>query len=441
MNNNRLVIILVGLAVLLGGLYYYMGREKPSRFNWNRTLKHDGMQPYDLSVFFSTMRAEYPGKFDEIPANSTLREQVGRLNPELGDIYMYVGEPLYLTKTECDELETFVSQGGTVFISSPSVPKEFFRSFPSLKQAYVKGDYRLAFKPVFSNRKLASDTFSFVHLSRNRPEEHLWYFFKSGQTVVEAEDTVFNAAEGSDESVISISRVSGLGVDFIGLNHGAGKVYLHPNPVMFSNVYLTQKTGRNYLAAAMSHLPANRILYDFSAGLPKQDVFNEKPRGNMLDFIRGQKTLWHAWWLLLTGVLMFLVFGGRRKQRSIPVINPPVNHTMAFIEAIGRFYHSEKQNALVFRREWNQLQIFIRQHFRLNGISAAEHDIIRLSEKSGVSQETIRTLIGRYEKYRIFSELKADELTDINKAIGRFYQEYQNQYGKSEYRKRTAQPA
>jgi hypothetical protein len=83
----------------------------------------------------------------------------------------------------------------------------------------------------------------------------------------------------------------------------------------------------------------------------------------------------------------------------------------------------------------------LQYQFRIRLRSLQEDELKKLSEKSGVALNTINNLVRIHEKYAQNGELSAAELIETNKAIGRFYEEYRNNYGKSGNTKRTAKPA
>jgi hypothetical protein len=73
--------------------------------------------------------------------------------------------------------------------------------------------------------------------------------------------------------------------------------------------------------------------------------------------------------------------------------------------------------------------VFIRQHFRIATLNS-ENELSALADRSGVDEGIIRDIRTKYEKYCIFTELKGDELLDMNRALSRFYKEYKNKYGR-----------
>lgn len=442
MNLNRVIFITLALALLLGWLFFG-GSGPRHKHDWRTLLRSDKKSPYDLSVFYATIKAEYGSRYNEIPANSGFLRIRDEISPENGDLYLFAGKKAYLTEAEARQLARFVSRGGKVFMSVESLPG----SLPEQLQQpglYIKGDYSEGYFTEFTNQKLKPGRYFFRHRFGTDFASTEWnqidfrnslYDDMSSENEMNAKLARIVLSEGDADS----ARVE-KGADFMMIKYGQGCLYLHSNPVLLSNYHLNSESGPSYLSNIFSHLPDANVWVDFSAAIPKLEAeFGGKDR-NMLDFIRSQKGLWAAWILLLSGVGAFLAFGGRRIQRSIPVIEPPVNHTMAFIDAVGRFYKTQKQNALVFRREWNQLNIYVRQNFRLN-ISSDDAGIRKLSERSGVTENAIRQLLVKYEKYRIFSELRPEELKDMNQAINQFYLEHRSQYGKSNKRKQSAQSA
>jgi hypothetical protein len=433
--NNRAVI--VGLVLLsLVGLLYFINRDG-NKYKWNRTYRLGENEPYDLSIFYETIKTEYGGQFDEIKDNESLTDNTKDINPGNADIYMFVGRNCYLTADEAAVLKDHVFEGGTAFISAAGMPEALLDAFPLLKNTETEVNDYDSFPVVFRHKQANPSRVVFYHYNRLIPESRGWLTF---QSFTKPEETDFSPGSEDPTGLAIVSANPQKGPDFICIYHGSGKLFLHANPVMFGNVYQTLPYGRAYLSNVLRHLPGNRVVFDRGAGFPKKDA-DTSENSNMLDFIKGEPALWYAWQLLLVSVVLFLVFAGRRKQRGIPVIEPPANHTMAFVDAIGRFYKNEKQNALVYQREWNQFVSFLQQQFRFRLKSLNEEELKKLSDKTGVSIKTIEHVVSVHEKYRHHESLSAAELTETNKAIGRFYEEYRKNYGKSGNTKRTAKSA
>lgn len=429
---KNLYLLVLFAVLLIAGLYF--GTTGSSKYNWNRTYRTDATDPYDLSLFYNTVKENWGIKFNEIPLKSGLEEEKNLLQPAFGDIYMFVGNRFNLSNRESRLLYNHIADGGTAFISATAFPTSFLTRFKSLENLMIGSVYEEAYTTTFAKKLIKPDAYSFTHYYKNEPQQNDWYYFSKG--MVEWVDTgtweesgeYVHPREESPEVMEIISSSGEDKPDFLVLRVGSGRLFLHSNPVVFSNYYLKQKKGRDYTENILKFLPDKRIIWDLSAVLYREDANIRQSDRNMLSFVRSQPGLWIAWILLLVSVALFLIFAGRRLQRSIPVIKPPVNHTMAFVQAVGRFYYGEKQNVVVFKREWNQFLIFIRQHFRVAAINS-DSELSALSERSGVNESIIREIVMKHEKYSIFTELKSSELLDMNKSISQFYTEYKK-YGR-----------
>jgi hypothetical protein len=348
---------------------------------------------------------------------------------------MFAGRNCYLSRAEAGILKNHIKKGGTVFISAENLPIALMSEIPALQ---IESNQYDAFDVVFRHPEVKPKNHRFLHYTLAKPVSGLWNSFYSDPSNVKKDENKGDAFDSGAISVVSSTYQSR--PDFIRIRLGLGSLYLHANPVMFANVYQTLPQGRKYFASVLRHLPGTRLIFDQSAGIPKKEAETMANR-NFLDFIRNEPALWNAGQLLLISGLLFLAFAGRRKQRSIPVLEPPANHTMAFIDAIGRFYKNEQQNALVFRRERAQFYSFVQHQFRLRLATLEEEELAKLSMKSGVALATLQHIAVMYSKHQQKASLSDAELIEINKATSRFYNEYRNNYGKSGNTKRTSKPA
>lgn len=434
--NQRSIFALLLMAAFVGYLWFEDHSSK--KFSWERGLSIKKNQPYDLSVFFQTIGEEYKENFTEIGEKESLEENKSLVELKKPAIWMFTGRVCFLTESEAGILANHLKKGGTVFISAERMPKSLFREIPALKNCLTDFNEYDAFNVEFSHPDVKPKRYRFLHYDRAEPAKAYWNtFFMDTSSSVKPEYKE-NSLDSGAISVLSSSNLSQ--PDFIRIRLGAGSLYLHANPVMFANVYQTMPSGRDYFASVLQHLPGNSIVFDHSAGIPKKEAEVMSYR-NFLDFIRSEPALKNAGQLLLISGLLYLAFAGRRKQRSIPVIEPPANHTMAFIDAIGRFYKNEQQNALVFRRERAQFFSFVQHQFRIRLSALEGEELVKLSSKSGVALATLQHIAELYFRYQQKASLSDTELIEINKATSRFYNEYRNNYGKSGNSKRTAKSA
>lgn len=68
---------------------------------------------------------------------------------------------------------------------------------------------------------------------------------------------------------------------------------------------------------------------------------DERISGSPLRYIMSQPPLKSAWFLGLFGILIFMIFNAKRKQRIVPIIKPLENLTVDFTKTIGNLYYQE----------------------------------------------------------------------------------------------------
>lgn len=124
-----------------------------------------------------------------------------------------------------------------------------------------------------------------------------------------------------------------LGANFIKVKYGKGNFYLHTEPLVFTNYYLLKKDGEAYTEALLSYLPDRKTIWF----VDDIEVSSTSP----MRFILSKPALKYAWWLFLFGILLFIFFNIKRKQRIVPIIEPKKNKSVEFVKSIGNLYLNE----------------------------------------------------------------------------------------------------
>ncbi len=123
--------------------------------------------------------------------------------------------------------------------------------------------------------------------------------------------------------------------NFIKVNHGKGHLYLHLEPLMLTNYYLLKPGNEKYVQDVFSYLPDRETVWFSGANK------NVAESRSSLRFILANPGLRYAWWLLLGGLLLFIIFNAKRKQRIVPIIELKKNKSVEFVKSIGNLYLQE----------------------------------------------------------------------------------------------------
>ena len=110
---------------------------------------------------------------------------------------------------------------------------------------------------------------------------------------------------------------------------------MHSEPLIVTNFYLLKPESKNYVQDVFSYLSERETVW-FS-GANKNVAESRSP----LRFILANPPLRYAWWLLLAGLVLFIIFNAKRKQRIVPIVEPLKNKSVEFVKSIGNLYLQE----------------------------------------------------------------------------------------------------
>ncbi|MFC0427774.1 DUF4350 domain-containing protein [Chryseobacterium scophthalmum] len=121
--------------------------------------------------------------------------------------------------------------------------------------------------------------------------------------------------------------------NFIKTPFGKGTIYVHCEPLFLTNYYLLQSGNVRYAQSVFSYLKDRETLWFVES--------NTKESRSLLRFILSNPALKYAWWVFLGGLVLFIFFNVKRKQRIVPIIEPLKNTSAEFVKSIGNLYLQE----------------------------------------------------------------------------------------------------
>ena len=204
-------------------------------------------------------------------------------------------------------------------------------------------------------------------------------------------------------------------INFIKVNHVFGNVYLHLQPMAFTNFSLLKKDNKKYAAAILSYLPDGNIFYD-SRNKKRTELGNSPLR-----FILSRPALKWAWILGLVSLIIFIFFNAKRKQRIVKIIKPLENSTIAFIKTIGNLYYETKDHNNLIDKKITYFLESIRRKYYLDTQLLDEKFVKNLALKSGKDQRKTQKTINLIVHLKAKQVCNEDDLKNLNKTIEDFY--------------------
>jgi len=130
--------------------------------------------------------------------------------------------------------------------------------------------------------------------------------------------------------------------------------------------------------------------------------------------------LW-AFWLTVTGLLLFIFFNIKRKQRAINIIKPNINTTLSFTETVGRLYYQKKDNNHIADKMITYFYEHIRNKYFISTSVINDEFLNSLSGKSGVPKEKAQSLFALIEEIQSGAITDDEKLMRLNSEIENFY--------------------
>lgn len=207
--------------------------------------------------------------------------------------------------------------------------------------------------------------------------------------------------------------------NFIKIYHGKGAVYLHTNPIVFTNYYLLNG-NEEYVEQLLSYLPLKNVLWDPQIKSSKLSKNNDNKESIFKFFLQHPTLKWFLF-VSLFGLLLFMIFNARRKQRPIPIIEPLKNSTVEFTHTIANLYLKEKDHKNLVDKKIIYFLEKIRTKYLISTSNLNSQFIERLALKSGNNIANTKYLINTIITLNNKSECSEEELIVLNKMIENFF--------------------
>ena len=203
--------------------------------------------------------------------------------------------------------------------------------------------------------------------------------------------------------------------NFVEVKVGKGRLYLHLTPDLFGNYYLLNSASQYaYAAKSLSYLNDKPIAwYDFKA--------NRDQYRTPLRVLLTSTGLRQAWYVLLGGLILLLVFKSKREQRAVAIIKPEQNLSKEFCETIATLYYENGTPGNMVDKKIDYFLHDLRTRFHMDTLSLEENGFCEeLAERSGVPLADIQYLIGLIIRMQGIQQHDLTGLRQINEIIEDF---------------------
>ncbi|MEJ6680699.1 MAG: hypothetical protein QNL21_01260 [Flavobacteriales bacterium] len=438
MNQKNYITALVLVTLLVGIIFYVVNRTKS--YEWDVNLREDSYQPYDLGFFRDVLSKTFKDDFELIKKSTQFE-----LAADSGyGTMVYVEDGIKLSEDHIKKLLGFIERGNTAFFSSDIIPENLIEEITGV---YFEVTYSEIMGPKQESK---TNSFSFansqIDLSnsdKDDEESHNLYLVDSvAQVKFLDQDTInytfkfiqkdsleeftwhgmdnvtFNDYN-TEEDFTPISVLNDSLIYYFSMNYGEGALYVHLNPILFSNIYFKETSGFNY---------ANRILEDFNEGhVYYNQHYSSLTSGNSgnstspLTFILKHRSLKWTLYTILILSLLYVLFSFKRRLPIIPYFNSPKNTSVNYVKALSSFYLSAKDHTVLAEEMMANFRHYLRNKYRLNTTLKKEELIPLIAKNSGLTEVDVSAIFDKYFKINFGDDSKSKGLIGLYKALESFY--------------------
>lgn len=434
MKNRLTIFIAIGLvcAIVLALLYYSFTPEDPKlvkedtkkkkierkQNDWDNTkTDHQSLDPYGYFIFYHLLKNQH-ADFRTLRFNSQYKS-LDTINVRKR-LYVFVGAKFKTHEKRVDKVLDFVNRGNDALICADL--------FPDQVKKIIEDHYSVK-TSVFTNIDVNfTDSalrvpyyFKIRFVYKRKTKERFWTSFERTSNYYSLDSTNQTPAEVT----VYETNVNTFNPVYISIPYGKGHLYLSSLPYSLTNIALNYESGIRHAERIIACLPQDKpIIYDTYINKHPQDV--EEPgdpsrRSSPLEFILANKPLRWAYYIILFGLVLYILFKSKRRQRIIPAHEEVENNSVEFADTMSKLYLQYGQHKyIVFQQERNLLN-YIRNKYYIKTMKVDDEYIERVAIKSGIDKARLTNLFNRFAGIKRDNFASSNDVVQIYAEIEHFY--------------------
>ena len=395
---DKSIKIYIGVLVFVFTLILITDRNETKPIDWRPTFSVHDKIPYGLYIFDKEIGSLLKNQKIERVANVTPYEFLDSKydddtlveNYKIKGTFLSISELDNIDEQSVSELFYFVSHGNNAFLSMRRFPESLMDSL------------NIATKYDFHEPKNNE-----IWMANKGVSSKKYIFQQSVEDYFSKIDTANTTVLGYQTSSKKEKHVN-----FIKVPYKYGFFYLHTQPAAFTNFHLLKKDHYQYTENVMSYLPKGDVFW--YTKLQKDESISS----SRLRYIFSQPALKWAWYLSLIGILIFIIFNAKRKQRIVPILKPLPNLTVDFTKTIGNLYYQEGDHRNLIDKKIIYFLEKIRNEYLIDTTKLDDNFIQKLHHKTGKNETDIQELVFLINEHRnSYHGNLEEDLIRINNAI------------------------
>lgn len=356
--------------------------NKKEMTDWRKNFDVNEKSPFGLFVFNQEVRELFKNNLKKIDQNPY--DYYNQHKKNLHNIVVIESD---LDEESWNKILNEVSKGSDAMVITSYIPKEISDSIGYFSTQMSYEDQSVL---KLTDKKYQND---FVKLDK----------FPSGKgfEFVKPEVEILGKAMEKDSVVYA---------NFIKTKIGKGNIYVHSEPLFLTNYYLLKTGNIKYTQDVFSYLQDRETIWFVES--------NTKVSRFFMRFILSKPALKYAWWVFLGGLVLFVFFNAKRKQRIVPVVEPLKNTSVDFVKSIGNLYLQEGDFHDMMAKKAQYFLNKVRIDLLIDTHNLDEEFANKLHLKTGKPIEMINEAIGLIKKGQDpYAAVMKEDLTRMNQLL------------------------
>lgn len=384
------LVALIVLVIVLDAT-----KEEPT--DWTPSYVHSDERALGTEIFFEGLAS----KASNIERLGQSPFELFQGDSDITGTYFFLNNYVSLTKKEVKDLSTWVNSGNTAFIASQGIPAKLLDTL-DLDVSFFVSNSEIEYQPSFN---LTDKKLKLINSKTSKKAFEYLYFSEMDSTKTQVLGNVKSADSSEDLNHIN----------FIQVNWGKGKFLLHLSPQVFTNYFMVDGSNSNYTSRTLGYLNLeDNLFWDTYYKSGKEKI------SNPLYYLLSNPYLKSAYYLILITSLLYVIFGGKRKQRPIPIIPPVENRSYEFAQTIAGMYLDKKDHKGIAQKQIISFLEHIRSTYNLSTNNINTTFLNELAFKTGKSYEDLEALFQYIEHINTSEEVSQQELKTLDKKITTF---------------------
>ncbi len=391
--------IILGLFVFIFGVVVFLEANQPQPVDWSPSFSHLEKKPLGGYVFYESLKEKFPEQM-----RKTRQSPFEFLSDStVSGTYLFFNQQLGFGEAELKRLLQWAEKGNTVFLSAKYFGDKLLDTLGlKKKKAYLVKSPET--KPLFNfvNPQLKAD--SAYHFKENIS---LMYFSEI--------DTSRHVVLGVADLCENCNTMEDPKVNYIKIPIGEGTFLLHLAPEAFGNYFMLLENNAEYAEKAMAYIDFEKPVYwdeRYKSGRPII--------ASPLSIFLSNRYLKWAYYLMVIGVLLFVCVAAKRKQKSIPIVEPLTNKSREFTDTVAGMYLEQKNHKAIAEKKIALFLEHLRVHLRVDTQKIDNTFIEILAQKAGKTSSETRELFQYIAQIQEQKSIDKPQLKALSKKIDAF---------------------